>query len=110
MYARVLPMDASLDACHAVGLKASHIIAMQGPFSEEMNIAMLHTVSASWLVTKDGSILEYFVHKVSNGFAEGINNKIKVIKRMAYGFHDFEYFRLKILAATGYLKALPFIN
>lgn len=56
------------------------------------------------------SILEYFVHKVSNGFAEGINNKIKVIKRMAYGFHDFEYFRLKILAATGYLKALPFIN
>jgi len=30
---------------------------------------------------------------------EGINNKIKVIKRMAYGFHDDEYFFLKIRAA-----------
>ncbi|TVM16165.1 ISL3 family transposase, partial [Oceanidesulfovibrio indonesiensis] len=30
---------------------------------------------------------------------EGINNKIKVIKRMAYGFRDDEYFFLKIRAA-----------
>ncbi len=36
VYARVLPMDASLEACRAAGLKAAHIIAMQGPFSEEM--------------------------------------------------------------------------
>ena len=53
------------------------------------------------------SILEYFIHRVSNGFAEGINNKIKVIKRMAFGFHDFEYFRLKILSVTGYLRPYP---
>ena len=30
---------------------------------------------------------------------EGINNKIKVIKRMAYGFRDDHYFFLKIRAA-----------
>lgn len=54
VYARVLPMAASLDACYAAGLKPAHIIAMQGPFSEEMNDAMLHFTSASWLVTKDG--------------------------------------------------------
>jgi transposase len=30
---------------------------------------------------------------------EGINNKIKVIKRMAYGFRDHAYFFLKIRAA-----------
>lgn len=30
VYARVLPMDASLEACRTAGLKASHIIAMQG--------------------------------------------------------------------------------
>ena len=65
VYARVLPMDASLDACHAAGLKVSHIIAMQGPFSEEMNLAMLHTVSASWLVTKDGGEPGGFDAKVS---------------------------------------------
>ncbi|TBW03546.1 ISL3 family transposase, partial [Azotobacter chroococcum] len=30
---------------------------------------------------------------------EGVNNRIKVIKRMAYGFRDSDYFFLKIKAA-----------
>lgn len=33
----------------------------------------------------------------SNSFAEGINTKVRVIQRMAYGYKDFEYLRLKIL-------------
>lgn len=33
---------------------------------------------------------------VSNSFAEGINTKVRVIQRMAYGYKDFEYLRLKI--------------
>ena len=33
------------------------------------------------------------------GQLEGINNKIKVIKRMAYGYRDIDYFFLKIKAA-----------
>jgi transposase len=33
----------------------------------------------------------------SNSFAEGINTKIRVIQRMAYGYKDFEYLRLKII-------------
>jgi len=32
----------------------------------------------------------------SNSFAEGLNTKIRVIQRMAYGYKDFEYLRLKI--------------
>ena len=32
----------------------------------------------------------------SNGFAEGLNAKIRVIQRMAYGYKDFEYLKLKI--------------
>lgn len=32
----------------------------------------------------------------SNAFAEGLNNKVRVIQRMAYGYKDFEYLRLKI--------------
>lgn len=31
---------------------------------------------------------------------EGINNKIKVLKRRAYGYHDFDYFKLKTMQAT----------
>jgi transposase len=33
----------------------------------------------------------------SNSFAEGLNNKVRVIQRMAYGYKDFEYLRLKII-------------
>lgn len=53
VYARVLPMQSSLEACSAAGLKPSHIIAIQGPFSEEMNLSTLRAVRAQWLVTKD---------------------------------------------------------
>lgn len=51
-------------------------------------------------------ILAYFQHRITNAVAEGINNKIKVIKRRSYGFHDLEYFFLKILNATGALPSL----
>jgi transposase len=51
---------------------------------------------------KDG-ILAYFTHRITNGMAEGINNKIKVIKRRSYGFRDMDYFFLKILKATGFI-------
>src|SRR5665647_176757 len=36
-------------------------------------------------------------NKVSLGFVEGLNNKIRVIQRRAYGLHDQEYLRLKVL-------------
>lgn len=45
------------------------------------------------------SIVNYFAHRTTNGPAEGVNNKIKVIKRMAYGFRNFANFRLRILTA-----------
>ena len=38
-------------------------------------------------------------HKVSLGFMEGLNNKIRVIQRRAYGIRDKEYFRLKVLTS-----------
>jgi transposase len=36
-------------------------------------------------------------NKVSLGFVEGLNNKIRVIQRRAYGLRDQEYLRLKVL-------------
>jgi transposase len=56
----------------------------------------------SW---RDG-ILNYFKHSVSNAAAEGLNNKIKVIKRRSYGFREFEYFRLKVLQCAGSLPSV----
>ena len=43
-------------------------------------------------------ILNWYDHPVSSGRIEGTNNKIKVLKRMAYGYRDLEFFKLRILA------------
>ena len=41
-------------------------------------------------------IFSWFEHKISTGPLEGMNNKIKVLKRKAYGYRDMQYFKLKI--------------
>ena len=65
VYARVLPLDASLALCREAGVETSHILAMQGPFSEEMDEVMLRAVSAQWLVTKDGGEVGGFAAKAA---------------------------------------------
>ena len=64
-WARVLPLPASLEACGAAGLSPSHIFALQGPFSREMDEAMLHRTGARWLVTKDGGAAGGFQEKAA---------------------------------------------
>jgi transposase len=44
-------------------------------------------------------ILNHCDFDIHTGKLEGVNNKIKVIKRKAYGFHDLRYFTLKIYQA-----------
>ena len=44
-------------------------------------------------------ILNHCEYPIHTSLVEGVNNKIKVIKRMAYGFHDDRYFSLKIIQA-----------
>ena len=39
-------------------------------------------------------------NKVALGFVEGLNNKIRVLQRRAYGLRDEEYLKLKILTAN----------
>jgi transposase len=39
-------------------------------------------------------------NKIALGFVEGLNNKIRVIQRRAYGLHDEEYLKLKVLTCT----------
>ncbi len=45
-------------------------------------------------------ILNYFDHRITNGFVEGKNNRIKTLKRMAYGYRNMGNFRLRILATN----------
>jgi transposase len=43
----------------------------------------------------------------SNGFTEGCNNKIKVLKRICFGVRNFRRFRNRILHLSQPLKMLP---
>jgi transposase len=53
---------------------------------------LLHTLN-NWR----GEILNYFDYRITNGFVEGKNNRIKTIKRTAYGYRNMDNFRLRIL-------------
>ncbi len=56
IFARVLPVEASVHICRELGYSGRHIIAMQGPFSAEMNYIQLKEFQCSYMVTKDGEI------------------------------------------------------
>jgi transposase len=60
-------------------------------------IKMLKTFAKTLAVYQSG-ILAYYDYRISSGPLEGTNNKIKTMKRMAYGFRDMEFFKLKIMA------------
>ena len=49
-------------------------------------------------------VLTYFICKITAAVSEGINNKIKRLKRMAYGYRDAKYFLLKIHQHCGLLS------
>lgn len=79
LYARVLPMVSSLESCAAAGIAPDHIIAMQGPFDEELNVAMLRSVKAEWMVTKDTGSSGGYADKIAA--AQRAGAKVVIIGR-----------------------------
>lgn len=63
-YARVLSVKESVDRAIGLGFQGEHLIAMQGPFSRELNAAMLRHTKASWFVTKDSGEIGGFQEKL----------------------------------------------
>src|SRR5207302_2116440 len=61
-------------------------------FSE---VRMLMNFTKTLTLHREG-ILNYYDYRISTGPLEGTNNKIKTMKRQAYGFRDHAFFKLKI--------------
>lgn len=57
----------------------------------------LYESSVGTLTRWFGEVIQYFEHRTTSGVVEGINNKLKLIKRSGYGFRNFERFRLRCL-------------
>ena len=72
LYPRVLPTHAALDTCEALGIPHKNILALQGPFTREMNEAMLTQYAIQWLVTKDGGKAGGFTAKADAARAHGV--------------------------------------
>ena len=71
-YVRALPTVEALEKCQALGFRRDHLILMQGPFSEEMNVAQLRYADAGYLVTKVSGETGGFPEKCEAALALGV--------------------------------------
>lgn len=79
LYPRVLPTGDSIAACERAGIPHRNIIAMQGPFSRELNEALIRQFNIAFLVTKDGGKAGGFQEKVQA--AENTGVRLLLIRR-----------------------------
>ncbi|MDO4890126.1 MAG: precorrin-6A reductase [Coriobacteriaceae bacterium] len=69
LYARILPVETSLAVAAGLGIPAGHIVAMQGPFSQGMNEALLREFRIAVMVTKASGVAGGFWDKVASARA-----------------------------------------
>ncbi|MGV8905172.1 MAG: precorrin-6A reductase [Acetobacterium sp.] len=78
-FVRVLPTSGVIKKCEIQGYKARHIIGLQGPFSVEMNYAMMMEYNIGFVVTKDSGDVGGVSEKVAAARKAGV--KILFIRR-----------------------------
>ncbi len=70
-FARVLSTGEAVEESIRLGFRGRHLIAMQGPFSAEMNLALLHQTEARYFVTKESGKAGGFGEKLEAAKAAG---------------------------------------
>lgn len=65
IYARVLSLASVVEECKKLGFEGKHLICMQGPFSRELNVAMLRQFQIAWMVTKESGKTGGFSEKAA---------------------------------------------
>lgn len=79
LYPRVLPFASSLEACDKAGIPKKNVIGMQGPFIQELNVALMKQYDISYMVTKDSGKEGGFDEKLAA--AEEAGAALVVIRR-----------------------------
>ena len=64
MFPRVLPLTQSILSCEEAGVPHRNIIAIQGPFSEELNKAVINEFEINVMITKDSGATGGFPEKI----------------------------------------------
>ncbi len=113
VFARILPMAPAVEAAASLGFSGKNLICMQGPFTEELNIAMMRMLDIRYLVTKDTGAPGGFSDKIRAAAACGA--KAVVIRRplsedgvsvdeclkLLSGQFGFQYHRKKEITILG---------
>lgn len=71
-YARVLSTKNVVEACEYLGFTGKNLICMQGPFSKELNYAMLKQIDAAYMVTKESGKAGGFLEKIEACHQAGV--------------------------------------
>ena len=87
LYPRVLPTPEGIAACEAAQIPHRNIIAMQGPFSLALNVALMEQFHIQYLVTKDGGAPGGFGEKAQA--ARNVGARLVVIRRPADSGEDY---------------------
>jgi precorrin-6A/cobalt-precorrin-6A reductase len=76
LYVRILPVPDHIALCLDMGIPPANIIAMHGPFSEELNRAMFRQYQINTVVTKDSGDAGGVLEKIYAALGEGIDTVI----------------------------------
>ncbi|SFE32877.1 precorrin-6A reductase [Peptostreptococcus sp. D1] len=79
LVARVLPTSEVLRSCEAMGLNADNLLALKGPFSKEINVALLKHAKVDVVITKESGYAGGFLDKIDA--CDELGLPIIIIKR-----------------------------
>ena len=102
LFARVLSIASVIRSCAELGIEGKHLIGMQGPFSAEINEAMLRQFQCSYLVTKDTGLAGGFPEKMEACQRCGVTPVIigRPLKEEGLSLQDARVFLSKMFGFT----------
>ena len=102
IYERVLSIPSVIRSCAELGIEGKHLIGMQGPFSAEINEAMLRQFQCSYLVTKDTGLAGGFPEKMEACQRCGVTPVIigRPLKEEGLSLQDARVFLSKMFGFT----------
>lgn len=92
LVARMLPRRDNMEKCEELGIEQKNIVAMQGPFSKELNRALYAHYQATLMITKESGKIGSVDEKIEAALEIGIETVVIARPKMDYGTHysDFE--------------------
>lgn len=105
VYARVLPSAEVVEQCRRLGISGRHLICMQGPFSEDLNTAMMRQAEACWMVTKETGKNGGYGEKLKAARAAGASVIVIRREKETEGL-SLEEVKERLLVFSGSLQAV----